>query len=186
MPAVISLVFVVGVLAQTPNREKQVRQAVESFYAAFNAHGFGRAAEFTTEDWNHINPFGGWTRGREAVLKELKDVHATFLKGVSDTIEDMSVRFATPDVAVVTATSRMSTYIAPDGVKHENERHIRTFAIVGGGEPPFPTLRLSRLNDLPGNLRASQPEDAILETFNRSKDRPSQRVSRLGRAVYPR
>jgi hypothetical protein len=59
-------------------------------------------------------------------------------------------------------------------------------AIGSGGQPPFPTLRLSRLNDLPGNLKASQPEDSILEAFNRSKDRSSQRVSRLGRAVYPR
>jgi len=42
-------------------------------------------------------------------------------------------------------------------------------AIVSGGEPPFPTLRLSRLNDLPGNLSAAQPEDAILEAFNAAK-----------------
>lgn len=117
-------------IAQTLGKQKQVRQAVRSFYDAFNAHGFGRAAEFTTEDWNHINPLGGWTRGREAVLKELKEVHSTFLKGVSDTMEDMDVRFATPDVAVVTVTSRMSTYTTPDGVKRENERHIRTFVVV--------------------------------------------------------
>ncbi len=117
-------------IAQTPGKQKQVRQAVRSFYDAFNAHGFGRAAEFTTEDWNHINPLGGWTRGREAVLKELKEVHSTFLKGVFDTMEDMDVRFATPDVAVVTVTSRMSTYTTPDGVKRENERHIRTFVVV--------------------------------------------------------
>ena len=130
LSVVLCLVFVGGVLAQTPSNEKQVSQAVQSFYAAFNAHGFGSAAKFTTEDWNHINPFGGWTRGREAVLKELKEVHDTFLKGVTDTIEDMSVRFATPDVAIVTVTSRMSTFITPDGVKHEDERHIRTFVVV--------------------------------------------------------
>jgi hypothetical protein len=28
--------------AQTPSMEKQVRQAVQSFYDAFNSHGFGR------------------------------------------------------------------------------------------------------------------------------------------------
>jgi uncharacterized protein (TIGR02246 family) len=117
-------------IAQTPSREKQVRQVVQSFYDAFNSHGFGRAAEYTTEDWNHINPFGGRTRGRKAVLKELKEVHATFLKGVSDTIEDMDVRFATTDAAVVTVSSQMSTYTTPDGDKHENERHIRTFVVV--------------------------------------------------------
>jgi uncharacterized protein (TIGR02246 family) len=117
-------------VAQTHNREKQVRQAVQSFYDAFNAHGFKRAAEYTTEDWNHINPFGGRTRGRAPVLKELNEVHSTFLKGVSDTVEDMDVRFANPDVAVVTVASRMSTFTTPDGVKRENERHIRTFVVV--------------------------------------------------------
>jgi uncharacterized protein (TIGR02246 family) len=126
----ICLTLVVSAVAQTPGNEKQVRQAVESFYAAFNTHGFERASEFTTEDWNHINPFGGWNRGRQAVLKELKEVHSTFLKGVSESIEDMSVRFATPDVAVVTVTSGISTYTTPDGVKHENERHIRTFVVL--------------------------------------------------------
>ncbi len=107
-----------------------MRQAVQSFYDGFNSHGFGRASEYTTEDWNHINPFGGRTRGRDAVLKELNEVHATFLKGVSDTIDDMDVRFATSDVAVVTVTSRMSIFTTPDGVKRENERHIRTFVVV--------------------------------------------------------
>lgn len=128
--AVVSVVFIGGLLAQRPNNEEQVRQAVQSFHAAFNSHDFGSAEEYTTEDWNHINPFGGWTRGRDAVLKELKEVHSTFLKGVSSTIEDFSVRFASPDVAVVTVTSRSSTFITPDGVRHENERSIRTFVVV--------------------------------------------------------
>ena len=57
-------------------------------------------------------------------------MHTTFLKGVSDTIESMDIRFATPDVAVVTVTSRMSTFTTPDGVKRENELHIRTFVVV--------------------------------------------------------
>lgn len=128
--AVTTLVVVVGAQAQTASKEEQVGRAVRSFYAAFNEHTFGNAAEYTTEDWNHINPLGGRTRGREAVLKELEEVHSTFLKGVSDTIEEMDVRFATPDVAVATVTSAVSTFTTPDGVKHENERQIRTFIVV--------------------------------------------------------
>jgi uncharacterized protein (TIGR02246 family) len=128
--AVVSVVFISDLHVQRPNNEEQVRQAVQSFHDAFNAHEFGNAGEYTTEDWNHINPFGGWTRGRDAVLKELKEVHSTFLKGVSATIEDSWVRFASPDVAVVTVTSRSSTFITPDGVRHENERGIRTFVVV--------------------------------------------------------
>lgn len=131
--AVVSLLFIAGIFGQVPGREMQVRKAVQSFYDAFNTHNFERAAEYTTEDWNHINPFGGVTRGREATLTDLNAVHATFLKGVSDTIEEMSVRFATADVAVVNVISRMSAYTTPDGIKHENERHFRTFVVVKRG-----------------------------------------------------
>ena len=109
-----------------------MRQAVKAFYTAFN-HGFADRIEFATEDWNHINPSGGWTRGRANVLKEVRAVHSTFLKGVSDTVHDMSVRFATPDAAVVTVTSMMTAFVTPDQVKHENERHIRTFVVVKRG-----------------------------------------------------
>lgn len=127
--AVLLLSFAGSVNAQTPGKEKRVRDAVKSFYDAFNSHGFEGAAAFTSEDWNHINPFGGRTRGRAATLEDLKRVHSTFLKGVTDTIEEMDVRFATSAVAVVTVTSQMSTYIM-DGVRHDNERYIRTFVVV--------------------------------------------------------
>ena len=120
--------------AQSPDTEIQVRRTVESFYAAFNSHQFDHATDFTTEDWNHINPNGGWTRGREAVLRELRAVHTGFLKGVSDTIENMTVRFASPDVAIAVVTSRVGTYYMPDGSKHENERQLRTFIVVRRGD----------------------------------------------------
>ena len=133
LSVVITLSCLGDVVAREPNQEIKVRKAVQSFYDAFNSHDFERAADFTTEDWNHINPVGGWTRGREAVLKELREAHSSFLKGVSDKPEEMSVRFATPDVAVVTVPSLVSTYTTPDGVRHENERAIRTFVVVKRG-----------------------------------------------------
>jgi uncharacterized protein (TIGR02246 family) len=117
-----------------PGEEKQVRETVQRFYSTFNSHDWGRVAEFTTENWAHINPLGEWTRGRDAVLKELKEVHATFLKGVIDTPDEMEVRFAAADVAVVTVPSTMKgTFTTPDGKKHENDRNIRTFVVVKRG-----------------------------------------------------
>lgn len=125
------LILAAAVMAQTDGLdERAVRQTVGSFYDAFKAHAFDKAESFATEDWNHINPYGGRTRGREATLRELKEVHSTFLKGVSDNIENMDVRFADADAAVVTVTSRMTSFTTPDGIKHENERHIRTFVVV--------------------------------------------------------
>lgn len=125
---IFTMSAVVG--AQTTSPEGPVRETVQAFYAAFNSHGFEHAADFTTDDWNHINPYGGRTRGRAEVLKELHQVHSTFLHGVSDTIEALDVRFAGKDAAVATVTSRMSTFTSPDGVTHTNERHIRTFILA--------------------------------------------------------
>ena len=111
--------------------QDRVREVVSSFYAAFSSNTFDSwAPNFTTEDWNHISPGGGTTQGRDNVLASLREVHSTFLSGVTDTVEDMSVRFATCDVAVVTATSRVSTYTTPDGVTHVNEQQRRTFVVV--------------------------------------------------------
>lgn len=131
--AIVILAMPIAVPAQTPGSETSVRQTVQAFYAAFNSHGFSHATDFTTDDWNHINPYGGRTHGRAEVLKELHEVHSTFLNGVSDNIEKLDVRFASKDAAVATVTSRMSTFTSPDGIKHLNERHIRTFVLAKRG-----------------------------------------------------
>lgn len=120
-------------LAQAPDAEAPVRRTVQAFYDAFNSHGFEHATDFTTDGWNHINPYGGRTRGRAEVLRELHAVHGTFLHGVSDNIEKMDVRFAGKDAAVATVTSRMSTFTSPDGVRHVNEEHIRSFVLTRRG-----------------------------------------------------
>ena len=111
-------------------QENRVRNTVQLFYDAFNSHDFSKIPEFITEDWTHINPFGGWTRGRDTVLTELQEVHSTFLKGVTDTPEEMEVRFATSKVAIVTVPSKMSPHITPDEVRRENQKQIRTFILV--------------------------------------------------------
>jgi uncharacterized protein (TIGR02246 family) len=112
--------------------EANVRTAIQSFYKAFD-EGFTGPINFAADDWNHINPNGGRTRGRDATLKEVRSVHRSFLKGTTDRIEDMDVRFASPSVAVGTVTSIMSAFTMPDGVKHAAERHIRTFVLVKHG-----------------------------------------------------
>jgi uncharacterized protein (TIGR02246 family) len=93
--------------------------------------------DFTTEDWVSIHPAGGVARGRGAVLAAFGAVHNSFLRGVTATADSIDVRFATADVAVATVASRLTTYVTPDGVRHENERHISTFVLVrqrrGGG-----------------------------------------------------
>ena len=130
---VITLIPVEPAPAQGNDREAEVRSTIEAFYKAFD-DGFTQPADFATEDWNHINPFGGRTRGREATLKEVREVHRTFLKGATETIESMDIRFATSDVAVGTVVSVGSGFTSPDGVQHGPGRAIRTFVVVRRGK----------------------------------------------------
>ena len=129
---ILGLFLMVPGAALSNDREAAVRTAIQAFYEAFD-DGFVGPADYATEDWNHINPYGGRDRGRESVLKTVREVHKTFLKGTTDTIENMDIRFATQDVAVGTVTSIMSPFTSPDGVKHRGERHIRTFVVVKRG-----------------------------------------------------
>ena len=124
---VLLSVGLTSAVGQTNKNEKDVIAAVRAFYDGFTSGTFAGAESYTTDDWNHINPNGGRTRGRTAVLAEVRAVHQTFLKGVSDTPEEIDVRFAAPTVAIATVTSRVSTFTSPDGQKHTNEQNIRTF-----------------------------------------------------------
>ena len=130
---VITLISVVPAPVRGDDREAEVRSTIEAFYKAFG-NGFTQPADFATEDWNHINPFGGRTQGREATLKEVREVHRSFLKGTTDTIESMDIRFATSDVAVGTVVSVGSGFTSPGGVKHGSPRAIRTFVVVRRGK----------------------------------------------------
>ena len=126
---VITLISLAPATLRGADKEAEVRSTIEAFYKAFN-DGFTKPADYAAEDWNHIDPLGGRHRGRESVLKAVREVHQSFLKGATDTIESMDIRFAAPDVAVGTVVSLGSAVTTPDGVKHGPGRAIRTFVVV--------------------------------------------------------
>jgi uncharacterized protein (TIGR02246 family) len=109
-----------------------VREVVQKFYTAFD-EGFVKPVDFATTDWHHINPYGGVNSTLDATLKEVRDVHTTFLKGVTDTPEDVQIRFASPDVAIATVLSTVSAFTGPDGVAMAPHKNVRTFVVVKRG-----------------------------------------------------
>ena len=130
------LLFAAGLLcligvARGSDDELLVREVVKSFVTDYNNGDFKNAPSYTTDDWVHINPGGGITRGRDEVLKEVRAIHKTILKGVSITIDSMTVRFVTYDVALVNAIHTSDSYVTPEGgLKHENERQMKTYLVV--------------------------------------------------------
>ena len=117
-------------VAQNSKNEQLVKNVVLAFQDDFNDGGFQNIEFYTTKDWEHINPGGGITKGREAVLKEIRAVHQTFLNGVTLTIESITIRFLTRTVAIADVVHKCSDYELPQGIKHQNERQRKTYLVV--------------------------------------------------------
>ena len=125
----MSLVSFVG-KGQSSQDKEAIKKVVNAFQEDFNEGSFKNADAYSTADWRHINPGGGIDKGRDSVLITVRAVHQTFLKGVTMRIESMDIRFLTPDVAIADVIHMVDNYTTPDGIKHENERHIKTYVVV--------------------------------------------------------
>ena len=115
---------------ETQGDEEAIRKVVLDFQLDFNDGQFNKAESYATTDWDHINPGGGIDIGREAVLRTVRGVHQSFLKGVTMTTDSMRIKFIKPDVAIVTAYHTIDTYITPDSVRHVNEQQIKSYVVV--------------------------------------------------------
>ncbi|MBN1791771.1 MAG: SgcJ/EcaC family oxidoreductase [Bacteroidales bacterium] len=130
-----TLIIVLGLLSftgkgQDPKERELVNNVILEFQDDFNDGDFKNAVNYSTTDWEHVNPNGGISKGRENVLKEVRAVHQSFLKGVSMKIETMEIRFLTPAVAVATVIHGLDDYITPDGNLHKNERQMKTYIVI--------------------------------------------------------
>ncbi|WEK21676.1 MAG: SgcJ/EcaC family oxidoreductase [Candidatus Pedobacter colombiensis] len=115
---------------QTSNDKTSVAKVVSDFQEDFNDGSFKKANLYTTKDWQHLNPNGGISIGRENVLKEVRAVHQGFLKGVSMKTESIAIYFISPTVAIANVIHKMGNFTTPDGKLHTNERQIKTYIIV--------------------------------------------------------
>lgn len=127
--AVLSSLPSVG-KGQSSHDKEAIKKVVIAFQDDFNDGGFKNADAYSTSDWRHINPGGGIDKGRDSVLLTVRAVHQTFLKGVTMQIESMDIRFLTPEVAIADVIHKVNSFTTPDGVKHENERQIKTYVLV--------------------------------------------------------
>lgn len=115
---------------QDSKDRESVNNVIIEFQNDFNEGSFANASSYSTADWEHINPNGGISKGRDNVLKEVRAVHQSFLKGVKMKIETVEIRFLTPTVAVADVIHLLDNFTTPDDKIHIHERQIKTYIII--------------------------------------------------------
>src|SRR5215203_3829429 len=108
-----ALAFMASGQSRTP--EMEVIDTVKRFYADFEGGALARADEYTTEDWNHINPFGGRTVGGGSAGRGAGGaLHFSQRSDGYAGIHRCEIRRL--KTAVVVFPSRISTFISPAGL----------------------------------------------------------------------
>ncbi|HWZ03766.1 MAG TPA: hypothetical protein VNX40_09155 [Mucilaginibacter sp.] len=125
---------------QSSKNEQLVKNVVLAYQDDYNDGAFKNVESYTTRNWEHINPIGGITKGRDSVMGELRPLCQTILKGVTLTVESIAIRFLSPTVAIANVVHKCSDYEFPAGVQHHNERHMKTYIIVKKQNKWFLTL----------------------------------------------
>jgi len=133
---VLPLVFIFSLSnGQDSTDRKLISQIVISFITSWNNHDFSDMATYATADLEWVNHFGTSLKGRDEVQKWNQTPHNTFLKTAHTTLESMTIRFITQDVAIVTVIHQTSAFYPPDGIdrgnnKQEGAREIKSMVVV--------------------------------------------------------
>ncbi len=79
--------------AKTNPEEKWIREVVNKFQTAWNAHDTKTMASIWADDATIINPQGRRANGRKEIEKMFQDEHTTIMKGTTATFNVETFRF---------------------------------------------------------------------------------------------
>lgn len=83
-----------------PIEDKEIRDLVALFYEGWNDHDVEKMVSVYAGDIDHVNAFGEWHKGKEAMKEALTQFHAGPGKNSHKIITIEKIRFIKPDVAV--------------------------------------------------------------------------------------
>jgi uncharacterized protein (TIGR02246 family) len=81
---------------------------VQRFVDDWNSHDMNALASVFSEDADFVNVIGQRWIGREAIKEANAAYHATMFKSSKLSVQDISVRFLKPDVAVLRCIPKLS------------------------------------------------------------------------------
>jgi uncharacterized protein (TIGR02246 family) len=99
---------------QSPD-EAEIRRAVTGLREAWNRHDMKAFASEFAEDADFVNVAGAWWKGRAEIEQKHAAVHATVFRESTLSIDELDIRFLTPEVAVAHVLTSLVGQKTPEG-----------------------------------------------------------------------
>jgi len=95
--------------------EAAIRKCVMGMQEAWNHHDMKAFSNLFTEDADFVNVAGKWWKGRAEIGQKHAAVHATIFRVSTLSIDEIDVRFLTPEIAVAHVLTSLTGQKTPDG-----------------------------------------------------------------------
>jgi uncharacterized protein (TIGR02246 family) len=96
--------------------EAEIRKVEAQQAEAWNKHDAKAYASLFSEDGDVVNVVGWWWKGRQEIERKLTDAFAFVFRESTLNINEVDVRFLSPDIAVVHARWNMTGARTPKGI----------------------------------------------------------------------
>jgi uncharacterized protein (TIGR02246 family) len=109
--------------------ETAIRQTVMGLQEAWNRHDMRAFANQFAEDADFVNVAGVWWKGRSEIEQKHRASHATIFRDSTLSVEDVEVRFLTPDIAIAHVLTALVGQKMADGTVVSPRRALLTLVL---------------------------------------------------------
>lgn len=114
--------------------EAAIRKVHADFTAAWNRHDPAALAGSWAPDGDLINPEGRWAKGKAEVQKAFVDEQAGIFKSSTFANTIQSVRFLTPNMAIVDASFEIANMTPPNAPPMTQKGLYKSIMVKDGGK----------------------------------------------------
>lgn len=114
------ITLMVGLVGAGPGNsqnsdELEIHKAVMRLPEAWNRHDMRAFASQFAEDADFVNVAGSWWRGRAEIEQKHATVHATIFRESTLSIDDIQIRFLTPEIAIAHVATSLAGQKTAEG-----------------------------------------------------------------------